>query len=210
MTIQIQSFVLGPLENNAYLLQDTETHQAALIDPPFGSKTVWQYCQQENLRITNIFCTHAHFDHIAGLLELQTEWDETPNIWLHQDDLPLWRAKGGATNFGIPFDLKLEPSHWFTDQQLVNFGNNSLRIFHTPGHTPGHVVLYLHTHQLAFVGDLIFRLSVGRTDLPGGSHIQLLASIDRSIKPLPGETRLLSGHGPETTVEYEKKHNPYL
>jgi glyoxylase-like metal-dependent hydrolase (beta-lactamase superfamily II) len=210
MTSTLNSFVIGPLENNTYLLSDDKTRQAAVIDPAFGSRTVFDYALDHNLKITDIFCTHAHFDHIAGLNELDPDFRKDLNIWLHPDDLPLWQAQGGARNFGLPFEICCQPTKWFSHQQIIPFGESNLEVRLTPGHTRGHIVLYLKDESLVFCGDLIFRTGVGRTDLEGGSHIQLLKSIDTQILPLADQTRLLSGHGPETTVGYEKKHNPFL
>lgn len=210
MNIQVHSFTLGPIQNNTYLLVARDQKQAAIIDPAFDSEQVWQFCQTEELEISDIFCTHAHFDHIAGINELVPHFSTLPHIWLHPDDLPLWQANGGAKNFGIPFEIAAQPNQMFYDQQHLTFGGEDLAVFLTPGHTRGHVVLYLQALDIVFSGDLIFRQSVGRTDLPGGNHQQLLHSIETYIKPLPDQTRILSGHGPETTVAYEKKHNPFL
>ncbi len=210
MSIQVHSFTLGPIQNNTYLLTAPDQKQAAIIDPAFDSEQVWQFCQKEGLEISDIFCTHAHFDHIAGINQLIPHFSSVPRIWLHPDDLPLWQANGGAKSFGIPFEIAAQPSDMFSDQQHLSFGGEDVTVFLTPGHTRGHVVLYLQALDIVFSGDLIFRQSVGRTDLPGGNHLQLLKSIDTCIKSLPEQTRILSGHGPETTVAYEKKYNPFL
>lgn len=211
MSIQIHPFEIGPLQNNSYLLQDNILKTAAIIDPSFGSLEIWEYCQANHLQITDILCTHAHFDHIAGLNEIIPLVHSMPRIWLHPKDLPLWQASGGAKNFGFPFEIKDEPTDFFSDMQVIDFGEDShIQVRHTPGHSPGHVVFFLQSEGVVFCGDLIFRQSVGRTDLAGGNHLLLLKSIDQCITNLPDETRLLSGHGPETTVGYEKKYNPFL
>ena len=210
MTLQVTPFIIGPIENNTYLLSDAKSRQAAIIDPAFGSKAIYEHAIQNDYQITDIFCTHAHFDHIAGLNEIYPLLGDQIKIWLHPDDLPLWQANGGAGNFGFPFEIVCQPNNWLKHQQIIPFGDSNLEVRLTPGHTRGHVVFYLKEENLVFCGDLIFLQSVGRTDLEGGNHLQLLKSIDTQILPLPDTTRLLSGHGPETTVGYEKKHNPFL
>lgn len=210
MSLTVKLFTIGPIENNSYLLADNEQKVAAIVDPAFGSQEILDYCKQDGLEITDIFCTHAHFDHIAGLNEIYAQLGPDVKIWLHAGELPLWEANGGAGLFGFPFEIACRPTDFVTHMQNIPFGGGELQVRLTPGHTTGHVVYYLATQDILFSGDLIFRMSVGRTDLPGGNHLLLLKSIDEHIKPLPDQTRLLSGHGPETTVGYEKKYNPFL
>jgi glyoxylase-like metal-dependent hydrolase (beta-lactamase superfamily II) len=122
----------------------------------------------------------------------------------------LWEQNGGANIFGYPFQIQSKPTHLLEDTDTFKLGNLEVDTFFTPGHTPGHIIYTLKNENIIFVGDLIFRMSVGRTDLPGGNHLLLLKSIDNYIKPLSDDTRLLTGHGPETTVGFEKRNNPFL
>lgn len=210
MAIKIIPFILGPIENNSYLIVDLTTKKAAIVDPSFDSKQILLAAQKNNYGISQIWCTHAHFDHISGINEIIPELSQSPEIYLHKDDLLLWNDQGGARLFGFPFENKYTPTLLLDNFDSIHLGNIKVHTRHTPGHTPGHIIYHLARENIVFCGDLIFRMSVGRTDLPGGNHLQLLRSIDQEIKTLPDETRLLSGHGPESTVGYEKKYNPFL
>jgi len=209
MNLKIIPYTLGPLENNTFLIIDKLTKNAAIVDPSFGSEKILQDIGDE-LFINQIWCTHAHFDHIAGINELIPHFTQPIKIFLHKNDLPLWESNGGANIFGFPFEIISRPTNLLQDKDSFKLGELEINTFLTPGHTPGHIIYSINDENIVFVGDLIFRMSVGRTDLPGGSHVQLLRSIDEYIKPLPDSTRLLSGHGPETTVGYEKRFNPFL
>ncbi|HSM24906.1 MAG TPA: MBL fold metallo-hydrolase [Anaerolineaceae bacterium] len=209
MDIEIISYTLGPLENNSFLIIDTFTNKAAIVDPSFGSERILKE-MVEQYSICQIWCTHAHFDHIAGINEIIPNLSHPVEILLHENDLGLWESNGGANIFGFPFEIKSKPSRLLQNDDSFKLGELEINSFFTPGHTSGHVIYSIKNENVVFVGDLIFRMSVGRTDLPGGNHLQLLKSIDNYIKPLPDDTRLLSGHGPETTVGYEKKYNPFL
>lgn len=210
MPLKIISFVLGPIENNSYLIIDQETKKAAIVDPSFDSFQIMEYVKKNDLEISQIWCTHAHFDHIAGINEIVPLVDQSPEIFLHKDDLLLWNSDGGAKIFGFPFKINHYPTHLLKSDESFKFVGVNVETRFTPGHTVGHIVYFLPQDDIVFCGDLIFHNSVGRTDLPGGNQLQLIKSIDTVIKPLPDKTRLLSGHGPETTVGFEKINNPYL
>jgi hydroxyacylglutathione hydrolase len=210
MSLLILPFVLGPLENNTYLVADQPTGQAAIIDPSFDSQVLLEEADQRGWTITNIWLTHAHFDHIAGVSALAAAIKSPLSIGLHPGDLMLWRQGGGAPYFGVKFESGPEPDQRFFQGQKLELGQSWLEVRHTPGHTRGHVIFYAEQDGTALVGDLIFRGSVGRTDLPGGDHATLLSSIRTQVLTLPSATRLLSGHGPETTVREEADYNPFL
>lgn len=210
MTLEILTFVLGPIENNTYLVADVESGEAAVIDPSFGIRPVVDALEERNWRLKHIWLTHAHFDHIAGTQELAKTASGGLSIGLHPADLDLWRNSGGASNFGISFHSGPEPEFHFAHGQQLQLGTETLEVRHTPGHSAGHVAIYAPSAETLFSGDLIFRFSVGRTDLPEGNHATLLESIRTQVLTLPPGTRLLSGHGPETTVGEEQKHNPFL
>jgi hydroxyacylglutathione hydrolase len=199
------AYVLGPLENNSYLLVDLESGEAALIDPSFDVDSVLADAQKKGWRVASILLTHGHFDHIAGVSAAGIE-----PIALHPADLELYRQGGGARNFGIPFEAGPMPNQMLQDGETIKVGSLDLEVHHTPGHTPGHVIFVCRAVNAAFCGDLIFAGSVGRTDLPGGSHSQLLDSIQRQILTLPPDMVLLPGHGPSTTVGEEAASNPFL
>jgi hydroxyacylglutathione hydrolase len=131
-------------------------------------------------------------------------------VALHPLDYNLWRMQGGAPFFGMRIDPGPEPTIDLVHGQLLHLGDNLLEVRHAPGHTPGHVVFYCPREKVCFCGDVIFQDSIGRTDLPGGDFDTLMTSIRTQIMSLPDETRLLSGHGPQTTVAIERRQNPFL
>ncbi len=210
MSLSFVTFQLGPMENNTYLLADDISGEAVIIDPSFEGQEVVKEAQKQGWRVKEIWLTHAHFDHIAGINAVIRAVPTTPEIGLHPDDLELYRMEGGAHLFQIQLAECPEPSILFSHGQHLKIGDEVLEVRHTPGHTPGHVVFYSRASQVVFCGDLIFYRGVGRTDLPGGNSKVLLDSIHRHILALPPATRLLPGHGPETTVEEEMLENPFL
>ncbi|HSF79697.1 MAG TPA: MBL fold metallo-hydrolase [Anaerolineales bacterium] len=208
--LEIVSFTLGPVMTNAYIVADPQTREAVVIDPADEGKTIVAEAERRGWRITSIWLTHAHFDHLAGAGEVADLVDPPPPVALHPEDYSLWRLQGGAQLFGMRIDPGPEPSIDLYDQQILHLGGNTLQVHHTPGHTRGHVIFYVPEQAVAFCGDVIFQGSIGRTDLPGGDYDTLMHSIRAKILTLPDETRLLSGHGPETTVGIEKRANPFV
>ncbi len=207
---EIFTYVLGSLENNSYLLVDPQSFEGVVIDPSFDSERLVADARMKGVEIRMVLLTHAHFDHIAGVQKCCES--ETPPIpvALHPADFELYRQGGGAANFGITVEKGPSPQVHLVNGQVLRVGNIEFFVYHTPGHTLGHVIFYCPAAEAAFCGDLIFAGSVGRTDLPGGNYDQLIASIRASILVLPPNTRLFSGHGPETTVAEEIASNPFL
>jgi glyoxylase-like metal-dependent hydrolase (beta-lactamase superfamily II) len=210
MTLTISSYILGPLENNTYLLADSKSAEAVIIDPALGSEAILEEISHNRLKISAIWVTHAHFDHIGGITHLVKVIHPFVSIGLHPDDLDLWRDGGGGRHFGINLRPEREPSLFFFHGQQLNLGKHFIEVRHTPGHSRGSVVFYAKDLATVFCGDLVFRRSIGRSDLPGGDQAVLLDSIRNQILTLPPQTRLLSGHGPETSVGEEKSENPFL
>lgn len=210
MALSIVTLSLGTMDNNTYLAADAESGQAAVIDPSFESHAVLDALQQRHWKLAAIWLTHAHFDHIVGVQPLLDAAGQDLPVGMHPGDLPLWNQSGGAHLFGVDMDPGHEPSVQFSHGQKLQLGKEVLEVRHTPGHSPGHVVFYSSASQVVFCGDLIFYRSVGRTDLPGGSHSLLLKSIQEQIFTLPPETSLLAGHGSPTTVGDEQTENPFL
>ena len=208
--LEIHVFTLGPAQTNAYLVADSGTREAAVIDPSWDGQVILKGAQERGLRIGHLWYTHAHFDHIGGAAAIADALNPLPLVALHPEDHVLWRAGGGGAIFGFDIDPGPEPTIDFTQGQILKLGSNEFEVRHTPGHTKGHCVLYVPQEKVCFCGDLIFNRGVGRTDLPGGDWETLERSIREQIFTLPDETRLLSGHGPETTVGDEKKHNPFV
>jgi hydroxyacylglutathione hydrolase len=224
--LEIVSFTLGPAQTNAYLVADSDTKDAAVIDPAWDGQVILEAAQSRGWRIAHLWYTHAHFDHIGGAGAIADALNPLPLVALHPNDHVLWRSGGGGAFFGFDIDPGPEPTIDFYQGQILRLGSVAFEVRFTPGHTPGHCVLYVaNPHAsttgqkitapplsagVCFCGDVIFAGSVGRTDLPGASWEQLEKSIRSQIFTLPDETRLLSGHGPETTVGEEKASNPFV
>jgi hydroxyacylglutathione hydrolase len=208
--LEIVSFTLGPVQTNAYLVADSETKEAVVIDPAWDGHIILAEAQKRGWRIGHLWYTHAHFDHIGGAGAIADALNPLPLVALHPNDHVLWRAGGGGALFGFDIDPGPEPTIDFVHGQILRLGSNEFEVRFTPGHTPGHCVLYVAAAGVCFCGDLIFNGSVGRTDLPGGDWETLVKSIKEQVFTLPDDTRLLSGHGPITTVGEEKMNNPFV
>jgi hydroxyacylglutathione hydrolase len=208
--LEINSLILGPVETNSYIVADNARNEAVVIDPAWDGQIIAAEAQRRGWRIAAIWLTHAHFDHIAGAAGISRQVQPSPPVALHPGDLPLWEAQGGAPFFGMRIDPGPRPTVSLDHGQSLHVGGYAFEVRHAPGHTPGHVVFYCASEKLVFCGDVIFMSGIGRTDLPGGSYTTLLNSIQTQILTLPDPTRLLSGHGPETTVGQERLENPFL
>lgn len=207
--LTILALPVGPLQTNAWLIAE-EGGEAVIVDPGWEGERLGREAQRRHWRIGQIWCTHAHFDHIGGIPEITRLCHPMPLIALHADDRPLWEAQGGASLFGFVLPPLPPATLPLQDGQLLALGQYTFQVCHTPGHTPGHCVFYCAEANLCLSGDLIFQHGVGRTDLPGGSWEALAASIRTKIFTLPDSTRLLPGHGPETTVGEEKRFWPSI
>jgi hydroxyacylglutathione hydrolase len=206
----IKNYVFGPLQNNTYILADSQTNEAIIIDPAMGSDVLVDQLKELNLALKKILISHAHFDHIACAGNISNSLGATVEVGLHPNDLQLWKSGGGSKNMGFYIDPGPLPTLMLEHGQLLHVGKIELEIRHVPGHTPGHVAFYCRDLEVVFCGDLLFYHGVGRTDLPGGNYEQLISSIRNQIFTLPIQTRLLCGHGPETSVAEEIHNNPFL
>ncbi|MBD1399206.1 MBL fold metallo-hydrolase [Pelovirga terrestris] len=201
------SLPTGPLEVNCYLVGCEDTRKAAVIDPGGNVSTILELLRQHDLTLAMVINTHGHFDHIGAnrsLLE-KTGCD----LLVHQDDAPLLqRAAEHAALFGLSTSRSPEPTRLLKDGDVIELGNLSFKVIHTPGHSPGGICLQVE--DCLFVGDTLFSGSIGRTDLPGGNHQQLINNIKNKLLCLAAETRVYPGHGPATTIGLEKHNNPFL
>ncbi|MBT3241062.1 MAG: MBL fold metallo-hydrolase [Chloroflexi bacterium] len=210
MSLEIVTLTLGPVETNAYLIADSETNVAIVIDPAWDGEKILDAANQKGWRISNIWLTHAHFDHLGGAAAVADGSNPPPPVALHPEDYWLWREQGGARMFGMDIDPGPEPSIDLEDGQELFLGDYSFKVLYAPGHTPGHVMFYCETENVLFSGDVIFQNSIGRTDLPHGDTQTLLNSIRDQVLVLPDETKIFSGHGSQTLVGIEKIQNPFL
>ncbi|HEX9028642.1 MAG TPA: MBL fold metallo-hydrolase [Anaerolineales bacterium] len=208
--LSIVMLTLGLVETNTYLVADEASGQAVVIDPAWDGKRILAEAERRGWHVVSLWLTHAHFDHLGGAAGLADALNPPPPVALHPDDQALWHMEGGAPAFGMHIDPGPEPTIDLSDGQILYLGETQVEVRHTPGHTRGGVIFYCPSENLAFVGDLIFQGSVGRTDLPGGDFDTLLTSIQNQVLSLPDETVLLPGHGPRTTVGAERLTNPFL
>jgi hydroxyacylglutathione hydrolase len=210
-SLTIVSFVLGPVSTNSYLVADTDSERAVVIDPAWEGETIVAEADRHGWPLEAIWLTHAHFDHFGGAAGVVNASQHPLQVALHPGDLPLWQMQGGASLFGFQrFDPGPEPSIELKDNMHLQLGKRSFEVRYTPGHSQGHVMFLARDDGVAFCGDLIFQGSVGRVDLPGGNGQTLLESIRREILTLPDEIHLYTGHGPATTVGAERMTNPFV
>jgi len=199
-----------PLEQNCSLVWCDQTMKAAVIDPGGGLELVLAEVARLGLVLEQIWLTHAHIDHAGGVAELALRF-KLPIIGPHQADQFLidGLAQQGKM-FGFAHAEAFKPTRWLNDGDTVSVGNSRLNVRHCPGHTPGHVVFHSSEANRAFVGDVLFAGSIGRTDLPQGDHDTLIASIKQRLWPMGDDTVFIPGHGPESTFGRERRSNPYV
>ena len=210
MTLKIEVICTGQLSNNVCILFDDETKKAIVFDPSFSPKPVLDFIEQHGLTVESILLTHGHFDHFAGVEALFSHLAAKPKFGLHRNDQELLLDGGGSRDFHMPIFPPGEPDFNLEHGQVIQFENHAIEVRSTPGHTPGSVIFVIPELNCAICGDLIFHHSVGRTDLRGGDFVALQQSIKAQVFTLPPETRLIPGHGEETTVQEEMQSNPFL
>lgn len=240
MRLEIYTFVVTPFVQNARVLIDPVTKQGMLVDPGGDTDALISFIERSGAKVTTIFLTHSHIDHVGGarrvLEALNTLYGKRPILIGHKAEKDLRSSvEAQAAFFGLSpeeYQSVNEPDRYVEDGETVDVGGIMFQCLFTPGHSPGHVALFAknisciehfvdvatgrvsgektYIGPLAISGDLIFVSCIGRTDLPGGNHRQLLKSIREKILTLPNETVLLPGHGPETTVGAERTSNPFL
>ncbi len=203
--MNIETIPVGPLQANCFIVWDEKTREAIIVDPGDEPDRIISIIEQKNLHVKYILCTHAHFDHIGAIPELKIHTGAS--IAVHDLEKEIYEgARDMAAFFGYDIKSLPEPDIYLRDGDSLKIGELEFRVMHTPGHSPGGLCLY--GNGVIFTGDTIFAGSVGRTDFYGGS-IEELKSSFKKILSLPKHTKILPGHGPQTTVEIEQKDNVF-
>lgn len=197
-------------QQNCSLLWCDQTHEAALIDPGGDVPVLLAELENKQLELKQIWLTHGHLDHVGGSEELATKCN-AQIIGPHQDDF-FWLdiLQQQCEMFNFPIVKNFTPDQWLNEGDSLTLGNEKFEVLHTPGHTPGHIVIVHHASKTLWVGDVLFKQSIGRTDFPRGSYDDLIASIKDKLFSLPGDYQFIPGHGPGGYLDDEKQNNPYL
>lgn len=204
-----ETFPVGPLQCNCTILGDEATHEAIVIDPGDNIPQIVARLNTHGLTVKQIIVTHAHIDHVGGALRLK-RLTGAP-ILLNERDLPLLKMMDMQAGWlGIAPPEVAPPDSSLEDGLTVGLANYPAQVLHTPGHTEGSVCLHFARENLLLAGDTLFAGSIGRTDLPGGDSAKILKSIHERLMVLPAETKVVPGHGPETTVGVEARRNSFL
>ncbi len=204
-----KTFSVPPLGCNCSIIGDPVTKQAIVVDPGGAHERILHEVRQLGLTVTHILHTHAHFDHFLASGEMKKATGAT--ICLHRDDLELWRnLELQCRMFGVSYVPVPLPEYWITDEEKLVIGHISVVALHTPGHTPGSMSFHLPDDKLVIAGDTLFRGSIGRTDLWGGDFDAIEQSIRERLYTLDEATAVVTGHGPETEIGWEKEANQFV
>lgn len=206
----IEHILAGPIQTNLYVVGDPETQTGAIVDAGNAADELLEVAEEHELDIEFIWQTHAHVDHVMGLNEVKEQTDA--DIYLHEQEMPIYEAiPRQGQMFGLTITLPEPPQVdvFVEEGETLQLGNLEAEVFHLPGHSPGSIGFYFADEDVIFSGDVLFEGSIGRTDIPGADPEAIKRSLNR-LKKFPDETRVLSGHGGETTIGREKKANPFL
>ena len=210
--IQISSFAFNPFQENTYVLYD-ETKESIIIDPgcytPLEQAELSTFIENEGLKPVRLILTHCHIDHNLGCKYISERYKLVSEA--NKIEMPVFQnAERAAAIFGIRLEKPPAPGKFIDEKDVIKFGNSSLEILFTPGHSPGSLCFYNNEQKFVIGGDVLFHGSIGRTDLPGGNFDTLISSIKEKLFSLDDDVTVYPGHGQETTIGFEKANNPFL
>ena len=210
--LTVKGFVFSPIEENTYVLYN-ESGECCIIDPGCyysnERKELKDFILQNQLRPKYLLNTHCHLDHVFGNKFIHDTYGLQP--WIHPDEKQVLDfAPIAGQHWNLPFDHYTGDVQYLTENDVIRLGKDELKVIAAPGHSPGHVCFYNEQQQFLMGGDVLFRESIGRTDLPGGDYDTLINNIRKKLFVLPPEVVVYSGHGPQTTIGYEQQHNPFV
>lgn len=210
--IKVKVFTFSPIQENTYVLYN-EHRKAIVIDPgcyfPAEQEQLYQFIESTGLEVVQLLNTHCHLDHVFGNKWVY-ETFKTP-LCIHPDEEPMLKmAPLSGEKWGLPFENYNGPIQYLQPGDTILLGNDALKVILAPGHSPASICFYCEFESFLIGGDVLFRESIGRTDLPGGNHEQLLTSIREQLFTLPNDVKVYPGHGLTTTIGHEKRHNPFM
>jgi glyoxylase-like metal-dependent hydrolase (beta-lactamase superfamily II) len=210
--ISVEKFTFNPFQENTYVVFD-ESKECLIIDPGCFNQNerneLKSFVNENNLKVVGLLNTHCHIDHVLGNNFVAQEFKVGLKVYQSEYDM-LKMALKSAEVYQIPYDPSPNPESFLKEDETIRFGNSTFKIVYVPGHAPDHVVFVNSEEKIMIGGDVLFNGSIGRTDLPGGNHDQLLKNIKEKVFTLNAEIIVYSGHGEETTIGHEKQHNPFF
>jgi hydroxyacylglutathione hydrolase len=210
--MKITTFTFNPFSENTYLLED-ESGDCCIVDPGMVDEAeddlLFQYISKNGLNVKLLLNTHCHIDHILGNSSVKTAYNV--GLWASKKELPvLEMAPAASMMWDVPYRISPQPERFIDESDTIEFGSSRLEILFVPGHSPGHLAFLSHEDKAIIGGDVLFKRSIGRTDLPGCNAAHLTASILNKFYTLPNDYVVYPGHGDPTTIGEEKVHNPYV
>lgn len=210
--MRIKTFTFNEFSENTYVLYD-ETKECVIIDPGCNSKAEREeltgFIKDNQLKPVLLINTHCHIDHILGNALVASTYGLALGVHLGEQSV-LDSGRQVSAMYGIPYEVSPDITVFYNENDVITFGQSRLKVLYTPGHSPASICLYEENSRQVIAGDVLFEGSIGRTDLPGGDYDTLINSIKTRLFTLPDEVKVYPGHGPSTTIGYEKKYNPFF